>query len=69
LPIHGGNDSRRRRRRKHPRAAAAVDRLAFLVEPGLLVDLAVGVQVVDIACDFLACRILPRTLANPVVKS
>src|SRR5262245_55418901 len=46
--------------------AAAVDRLALLVEPGLLVDLAVGMQVVHAGRDLLALRVLPRALADAV---
>jgi hypothetical protein len=46
--------------------AAAVDRLALLIEPGLLVDLAVGVQVVDATRDLLAFRVLPRAFADSI---
>src|SRR5688572_16300454 len=48
--------------------AASVHRLAFLVEAGLLADLAVGVQVLDIFGDLLALRVLPRAEADPVAR-
>src|SRR5687768_15470354 len=46
--------------------APPVDHLAFLVEPGLFVDFAVGMEVVDVARDFLALRVLPRAFANSI---
>src|SRR5688572_7494255 len=50
------------------RIAAAVHRRALFVQSGLLVDAAVGVQVVDALGDLLALGVLPRPLADAVAR-